>query len=168
MVSTVVCHDCASCCYQRANQTSSSRLPRSTGPAPLAAGPRTWSSRRAAARPWSASRRLARPTLVLCPNTAIQAQWIAQWGGAFTSAATIAATADRDLPTPLTVLTYQAVCTLGNGSATAARKLPDERLLETLHPNGQVLLSELSARGPWTLVLDECHHLLEIWAACLP
>ena len=114
-----------------------------------------------------AARRLARPTLVLCPNTAIQAQWIAQWDGAFTPAGTIAATASRDLPTPLTVLTYQAVCTIGNGSTAAERKLPDERLLEILHPNGQALLSQLSAHGPWTLVLDECHHLLEIWGRLL-
>ena len=114
-----------------------------------------------------AARRLARPTLVLCPNTAIQAQWIAQWGGAFTPAGAIAATANRDLPTPLTVLTYQAVCTIGNGATAAERKLPDERLLEILHPNGRALLSQLSAQGPWTLVLDECHHLLEIWGRLL-
>jgi superfamily II DNA or RNA helicase len=114
-----------------------------------------------------AARRLARPTLVLCPNTAIQAQWIAQWNGAFAPAGTITATASRELPTPLTVLTYQAVCTIGNGSTAAGRQLPDERLLEILHPNGQALLSQLSAHGPWTLVLDECHHLLEIWGRLL-
>lgn len=113
-----------------------------------------------------AARRLARPTLVLCPNTAIQAQWIAQWGGTFAPPA-IAATASRDLPTPLTVLTYQALCTIGNGSTAAERKLPDERLIEILHPNGRALLSRLSAHGPWTLVLDECHHLLEIWGRLL-
>ena len=44
---------------------------------------------------------------------------------------------------------------------------PDERLLEILHPNGQALLSRLSARGPLTLVLDECHHLLEMWGRLL-
>jgi superfamily II DNA or RNA helicase len=114
-----------------------------------------------------AARRLTRRTLVLCPNTAIQAQWIAQWGGAFTPAATIAATASRDLPTPLTVLTYQAVCTTGNGSTAEDRKLPRERLLDTLHPNGLALLAQLAATGPWTLVLDECHHLLEIWGRLL-
>src|SRR6266702_2732521 len=30
-----------------------------------------------------AARRLGRPAVVLCPNTAIQAQWIAQWQAAF-------------------------------------------------------------------------------------
>jgi superfamily II DNA or RNA helicase len=114
-----------------------------------------------------AARRLARPTLVLCPNTAIQAQWIAQWASAFTPAGAIEATASRDLPTPLTVLTYQAVCTIDNGAAAGDRHLPAERLLEILHPNGRDLLSRLSAGGPWTLVLDECHHLLEIWGRLL-
>src|ERR1700691_4302230 len=60
------------------------------------------------------ARQAGRPTLVLCPNTAIQAQWIAQWHAQFASpagarAAGTRATASRDLPTPLTVLTYQAV-----------------------------------------------------------
>jgi superfamily II DNA or RNA helicase len=114
-----------------------------------------------------AARRLARPTLVLCPNTAIQAQWIAQWDSAFTPAGVMTATASRDLPTPLTVLTYQAVCTVDSGSRVDERRLPDERLLEILHPNGQALLSRLSARGPLTLVLDECHHLLEMWGRLL-
>ena len=41
-----------------------------------------------------AARQLARPTLVLCPNTAIQAQWDA----AFAPPPAMAATASRDLP----------------------------------------------------------------------
>jgi superfamily II DNA or RNA helicase len=113
-----------------------------------------------------AARRLGRRTLVLCPNTAIQAQWIAQWQDTFTPPAQARATADRDLPTPLTVLTYQSLCTTDN-SAAAERTLSDERLLEALHPNGRALLSTLTAQGPWTLVLDECHHLLEIWGRLL-
>jgi len=59
-----------------------------------------------------AARRLGRPAVVLCPNTAIQAQWIAQWQASF-GPNPPPATASRDLPTPLTVLTYQALCTLG-------------------------------------------------------
>src|ERR1700722_20952598 len=59
-----------------------------------------------------AVRRLGRPALVLCPNTAIQAQWTAQWQSAFSPPPALAATASRTLPTPLTVLTYQAVCTV--------------------------------------------------------
>jgi superfamily II DNA or RNA helicase len=113
-----------------------------------------------------AARRLGRRTLVLCPNTAIQAQWIAQWQQDFTPPPRSRATASRDLPTPLTVLTYQAVCTFDNGAA-AERSLSDEQLLDTLHPHGRALLAQLTAQGPWTLVLDECHHLLEIWGRLL-
>ena len=71
-----------------------------------------------------AARRLGRPALVLCPNTAIQAQW---------------ETTIRDVPTPMTVLTYQAVWARG-----------EDQILTILPPNG-------------SLVLDECHHLLETW-----
>jgi superfamily II DNA or RNA helicase len=120
-----------------------------------------------------AARRLGRPTVVLCPNTAIQAQWMGQWRTEFMPQP-VPATASRDLPTPLTVLTYQAVCTLGNGNGNGndAKAVPwhapdSAALLSILHPNGQRLISELAARGPWTLVLDECHHLLEIWGRVL-
>lgn len=96
-----------------------------------------------------AARRLGRRTLVLCPNTAVQAQWLGQWSAGFTPR-TVAASAGRDLPTPLTVLTYQAVC---RDSA--------------IHEDGHWLLSKLNASGPATLVLDECHHLLEVWGRVL-
>jgi superfamily II DNA or RNA helicase len=126
-----------------------------------------------------AARRLGRPAVVLCPNTAIQAQWMAQWQSGFAPEPP-PATARRDLPTPLTVLTYQAVCTLGNGSDsgnangddhdTAAvpwHTLDSAGMFSMLHPNGQRLIWKLAAGGPWTLVLDECHHLLEIWGRLL-
>jgi superfamily II DNA or RNA helicase len=133
-----------------------------------------------------AARRLGRPTVVLCPNTAIQAQWMAQWQAAFSPAA-VAATASRELPTPLTVLTYQALCTLGaagtadagngpgNGRGDAvsvnraghARGLDGDGVLSLLHPNGRELIARLRDGGPWTLVLDECHHLLETWGRLL-
>ena len=65
---------------------------------------------------------------MLCPNTAIQAQWMAQWQAAFCPGGGTA-TASRELPTPLTVLTYQALCTLGSAAerrrrATAAPRWP--------------------------------------------
>jgi superfamily II DNA or RNA helicase len=128
-----------------------------------------------------AARRLGRPTVVLCPNTAIQAQWMAQWQAAF-SPAEVTATASRELPTPLTVLTYQALCTLGaagngdagNGGASVAvngagrtRGLDGDGVLALLHPNGRELIARLRSGGPWTLVLDECHHLLELWGRLL-
>ena len=101
------------------------------------------------------------------------------------AAAEARATASRDLPTPLTVLTYQAVASFdpagvdGDGGADAMtasdgspsshpiRRLSDRELLASLHPNGQRLLATLKAAGPATLVLDECHHLLEIWGRLL-
>jgi superfamily II DNA or RNA helicase len=96
-----------------------------------------------------AARRIGRRTLVLCPNTAIQAQWLSQWRAGF-AADGVEATTSRDFPTPLTVLTYQAVCT---DSA--------------IHQDGASLLSRLAESGPVTLVLDECHHLLEVWGRML-
>ncbi|MGH3252630.1 MAG: DEAD/DEAH box helicase family protein, partial [Trebonia sp.] len=131
------------------------------------------------------ARQAGRPTLVLCPNTAIQAQWIGQWRARFAPPEEAQATASRDLPTPLTVLTYQAVAsfdpagvdgdgradegTTSGGMAAARhdRRLSDRDLLASLHPNGQRLLATLKAAGPATLVLDECHHLLEMWGRLL-
>src|SRR5690348_18091216 len=74
------------------------------------------------------ARRLGRPTVVLCPNTAIQAQWIGQWRAAF-GPDPVTATASRELPTALTVLTYQAVSTLGG--ADHGENASGE------HPNGE-------------------------------
>src|SRR5690606_13455180 len=37
------------------------------------------------------------------------------------------------------------------------------RLLDRLHPNGRALVEALRRTEPLTLVLDECHHLLEVW-----
>ena len=50
-------------------------------------------------------RRLARPTLVLSPNTAIQAQWTQEWAASFDSASVRAATTP-DLDAPITCLLY--------------------------------------------------------------
>jgi superfamily II DNA or RNA helicase len=125
------------------------------------------------------ARQAGRPTLVLCPNTAIQGQWIGQWHAQFAPpgearAQEARATASRAMPTALTVLTYQAVASFdlaGDDDATASshpgRRLSDRELLASLHPNGQRLLATLKAAGPATLVLDECHHLLEMWGRLL-
>lgn len=135
-----------------------------------------------------AARQLGQPTIVLCPNTAIQAQWMLEWRTGF-SPAVVPATGSRELPTALTVLTYQALCTLGsagNGDgpgdvgpwAGPGRPRepgrwgygegPDrEEVLSLLHPNGRALVDQLRTGGPWTVVLDECHHLLELWGRLL-
>lgn len=44
-----------------------------------------------------------------------------------------------------------------------AREDP-ERLAEALHPNARALVDRLVAHGVETVVLDECHHLLDHWA----
>src|SRR5207244_4346990 len=46
-------------------------------------------------------------------------------------------------------------------------RLAGEGVLSLLHPNGRALIARLQAGGPWTLVLDECHHLLELWGRLL-
>ena len=71
------------------------------------------------------------------------------------------------------MLTYQALCTLGaaaTGRRRRAAPVPADqagrrrgRVLSLLHPNGRALIARLQAGGPCTLVLDECHHLLELW-----
>jgi len=160
------------------------------------------------------ARRAGRRTLVLTPNTAVQAQWVRQWDDF--QPARVAIGADADLATPITVLTYQALCVLDGDDAAlteqarglwretlrverglsaeqaeaeirrlsgdgnphhdedlgrfrqrartlTARRGDRQELLALLHPNGQALIAHMKASGPWTLVLDECHHLLEMW-----
>ncbi|HEU5419142.1 MAG TPA: DEAD/DEAH box helicase family protein [Streptosporangiaceae bacterium] len=107
-----------------------------------------------------ALRRLGRPALVLCPNTAIQAQWIAQWHAAF-EPGTVRATASRELPAALTVLTYQALCTIAHSSGDAAGPFladnskqqagaGEAELLGLLHPSGRELIARLRDGGPWS------------------
>jgi superfamily II DNA or RNA helicase len=38
-----------------------------------------------------------------------------------------------------------------------------EQLLALLHANGRQLVERVGGTGPWTIVLDECHHLLLMW-----
>lgn len=107
-----------------------------------------------------AARRLARRTVVLVPNTAIQNQWIAHWRS-FTPAVTTAG-ADRSLDADVTVLTYQSLAVFDPDAETDE----EGRLhspLRRLHANGQELITRLAGAGPLTLVLDECHHLLDVW-----
>src|SRR5262245_51371984 len=165
------------------------------------------------------ARRLSRRTVVLCPNTAVQAQWLRQWQDF--QPPLVGATAEPDLAAPITTLTYQALCVLeADDDALTAQALAlwrdtlraqqglstdqadatiralanaaeshrgrhpyaaelgrfrrrarqlvarggtREQLLALLHPNGRRLIAALKAAGPLTLVLDECHHLLETW-----
>lgn len=52
-------------------------------------------------------------------------------------------------------------------SRTLRRRLAQEdpdALAATLHPNARALIDRLVAHGVETIVLDECHHLLDHWA----
>jgi superfamily II DNA or RNA helicase len=140
------------------------------------------------------ARRLGNRALCLGPNTAIQAQWIEQWRGF--QPATISAGIDPTLDNVVTALTYQAICNIDPHSPeldeqvaalqaidtgdryisadirrhtrlVAAQGGAHEQLLALLHPNGRRLLEKLTSGGQWTLVLDECHHLLEMWGYLL-
>ncbi len=140
------------------------------------------------------ARRLGNRALCLGPNTAIQAQWVEQWR-AF-QPTTVSAGIDADLENQVTALTYQAICDIDAHNPeleeqVAALQASDsgdryisanlrrhlrlvalqgggrEELLTLLHPNGRKLLERIHAGGQWTLILDECHHLLEMWGHLL-
>jgi superfamily II DNA or RNA helicase len=51
----------------------------------------------------------------------------------------------------------------GRARRMIARGDEPERLLGLLHPNGQELVQRIADLDACTLVLDECHHLLEMW-----
>jgi superfamily II DNA or RNA helicase len=113
------------------------------------------------------ARCLGRRTVVLGPNTAIQTQWAEGWNALVPGPDHPArAGVRRDLTTQFTALTYQSLASF----------LPDDEvdeegerhsLLARLHPHGQELIERLKAEPEVTLVLDECHHLLELWGRLL-
>ncbi len=131
------------------------------------------------------ARRIGRRTLVLTPNTAVQGQWLRQWddfGGAGQHPQP--ASGDRLLKAGLTVLTYQALSVwdrtpddedededddtspgIAERRRAAVRDPDGHDLLSLMHPRGRALVDQAARLGPWTLVLDECHHLLETWGA---
>src|SRR3954447_23146812 len=104
----------------------------------------------------TAARRGAR-TVVLGPNTAIQSQWLQGWEELNPGRR---AGSRRDLDTMFTALTYQSLATFATDEEEEAG---DEPLLNRLHPHGRALVERLKAIGDLTLILDECHHLLEVW-----
>lgn len=116
-----------------------------------------------------AARRLGRRTLILAPNTAVQGQWAATWDDDFGPNGSRCAT-DRGLDAPVTVLTYQSIAVIDRGTTAEQRRAvmregDRQELLNLLHPNGRAVVDRAASVGPWTLVLDECHHLLAVWGA---
>ena len=100
--------------------------------------------------------------VVLGPNTAIQAQWVAQGAALGLDTGT-----ERDLATPLTSLTYQSVAVFDADAEADDDGDEVGELVSRLHPNGAALVAALRDAGPILLVLDECHHLLEVWGRLL-
>ncbi|CAB4965787.1 unannotated protein [freshwater metagenome] len=96
--------------------------------------------------------------VVLAPNTAIQSQWIAE-------ARTMGLEAgdDKSLAGPLTCLTYQSLAVFDSEATDADAST----VVDRLHPNGVALFDRIRAQPRLVLVLDECHHLLEVWGRLL-
>lgn len=112
------------------------------------------------------ARLLGRRTVVLSPNTAIQGQWLRTWE-AYDGPP---ASTKRDLRLGFTSLTYQSLAVFDEGRREAGGGEPDPEPLshvERLHENGRALVETMREAGPLLLVLDECHHLLEVWGELL-
>lgn len=102
------------------------------------------------------ARDLGIPTVVLSPNTAIRGQWARTWQEV------TGRRAGEVVGQPLTALTYQSLANfeLGGAEGTAG-------LLDRLHPHGRALVEQMRALPELLLVLDECHHLLQVWGRLL-
>lgn len=116
-------------------------------------------------------RRAGRRAVVLSPSSAIQGQWVRGWGElvAADGSRTVEVGTDRDLQTPVTVLNYQSLAVFGDPEDDPQDDPEDGPVgeLERLHPRGRALVEAMRSAGPLTLVLDECHHLLEVWGRLL-
>ncbi|WP_193071127.1 MULTISPECIES: DEAD/DEAH box helicase family protein [Brevibacterium] len=110
------------------------------------------------------------------PNTAIQTQWANAWNshssdrlgeGADNAAdepaagGTDRAGLDRRLTTQFTALTYQSLAVFDDDRGST------KNLLDELAPGGRELVDRLRDVGPLLLILDECHHLLDVWGSLL-
>ncbi|MGC3020405.1 MULTISPECIES: DEAD/DEAH box helicase family protein [unclassified Brevibacterium] len=108
------------------------------------------------------------------PNTAIQTQWAHAWNslgegrgaegrGADDQgqAAGGPAGTDRELDAVFTALTYQSLAVFDEERESTGS------LLDELAPGGRQLVDRLVDSGPLLLILDECHHLLEVWGSLL-
>jgi superfamily II DNA or RNA helicase len=105
--------------------------------------------------------------VVLAPNTAIQAQWVDA-----AAAHQLPAGTSRDLAATVTCLTYQSLAVFDADGEVADD--PDDMprtergsLLDRLHRNGAELVGRMRNAPGLLLVLDECHHLLEVWGRLL-
>ncbi len=100
--------------------------------------------------------RVGRRVLVLVPNTAIASQWQRLWE----KSGQVSVGTDRTMDSDVTVLTYQALATFDDESEA-------ESAIARLHPNARELIDRLHGGDPFTLVLDEAHHLAQTWGELL-
>jgi superfamily II DNA or RNA helicase len=117
--------------------------------------------------------------VVLSPNTAIQAQWTAAGG-----VHGLEVDETRDLEREVTSLTYQSLAVFDADDEVAddpedlpavlpvaappePSGTPTGGLLDRLHPRGRALVERMREEEGLLLVLDECHHLLEVWGRLL-
>ncbi|MDT0185300.1 DEAD/DEAH box helicase family protein [Microbacterium sp. ARD31] len=98
--------------------------------------------------------------VVLAPNTAIQSQWIAE-----ARAMGLDASDDKALTSDLTCLTYQSLAVFDSEAADDDDSV--QSVVDRLHPNGVELFERIRSQPRLVLVLDECHHLLEVWGQLL-
>ncbi|WP_423058528.1 DEAD/DEAH box helicase family protein [Brevibacterium linens] len=119
------------------------------------------------------------------PNTAIQGQWAKEWNRLGEGRHPAGGT--RELTQTFTALTYQSLAVFDSDRETVDREEstgntdrdceghaddavasePGGSLLDSLAPGGRALVDNLVAAGPTLLILDECHHLLEVWGRLL-
>lgn len=55
----------------------------------------------------------------------------------------------------------------GHARVAIAQSRDHQRLISILHANGRRIVDRIQAAGRFTLVLDECHHLFEMWGYLL-
>lgn len=113
-----------------------------------------------------AARRLGRRIVVLVPNTAIQGQWIAHWES-FDRPEGCTAGSSRSLEDGVNVLTYQSLAVFDPDAETDEEGRGTSSVRDRLHANGRALVDALHDAGPLTVLLDECHHLLQVWGRLL-
>ncbi|MEM8725146.1 MAG: DEAD/DEAH box helicase family protein, partial [Pseudomonadota bacterium] len=96
-------------------------------------------------------RRLGQPALVFAPSVAIRDQWRERLVPLFMPELPGSDEVSRNLSEPraLTLSTYQALDSYRRGDDLTA------------------LIEQLNSAGPFTLVLDEAHHLRRAWWECL-
>lgn len=111
-----------------------------------------------------AARRLGRPVVAFGPNTAIQGQWLAEWN--LLGPTPPPSSTERDLDAVFTALTYQALATFDPDAEVDPDGGQRQSHIRRLRTQGRELVAALAAR-PVTLILDECHHLLDVWGELL-